>query len=198
MIKKTIAVDIDDVLSKTAKGFTHFSNQTWGSNLTELDFSEDLQTMWGVDETTAIERLHTFFESDLALTYERDEDSEACLRLLAGRFTLIAVTSRNSMIKEKTSTWLDKHYPNVFEAVYHAGIYDNLGEGLAIHVTKADTYKRLEADIVIDDHLKHCIGAAELGIKAILFGDYPWNQADTLPEGIVRCANWPAVVEYLS
>ena len=51
----------------------------------------------------------------------------------------------------------------------------------------------LGADILIDDHIAHAEDVAAAGLKAIVFGDYPWNQKEMLPEGMVRCADWTSV-----
>ena len=47
-------------------------------------------------------------------------------------------------------------------------------------------------DVLIDDNLEQCIAWAATGHKAILF-DQPWNQAEELPAGVVRCKGWNAV-----
>ena len=49
LVKKTIAVDIDDVLAFSAIEFIRFSNQRWGTNLTIEDYNEDWTTMWGIE-----------------------------------------------------------------------------------------------------------------------------------------------------
>lgn len=35
------------------------------------------------------------------------------------------------------------------------------------------------------------------GIRTLLFGDYPWNQAETLPPNVVRVTNWDEVCRVL-
>ena len=53
------------------------------------------------------------------------------------------------------------------------------------------------ASYLIDDSFGHCELAAEVGIKAILFGNYGWNRQQTLIDGIVRCKDWDAVSKIL-
>jgi hypothetical protein len=48
----------------------------------------------------------------------------------------------------------------------------------------------------IDDQPKHCVAAADIGIKALLFGEYSWNRTDTLPVGVARVKDWVAVLQY--
>ena len=65
-----------------------------------------------------------------------------------------------------------------------------------MHRTKAELCQKLGVDCLIDDQLKHCIGVAELGMEAILFGDYGWNQSEALPTGVRRVVSWKGVEEY--
>ena len=65
-------------------------------------------------------------------------------------------------------------------------------------LTKAEVCKEIGAVALIDDSLKHLLQCSEVGIEGILFGDYPWNQTDSLPENITRCTNWLEVLEHLN
>jgi hypothetical protein len=56
--------------------------------------------------------------------------------------------------------------------------------------------KDVGAAYLIDDQLKHCLAAHDMGVQALLFGNYAWNQASDLPDGIVRCAGWADVADY--
>jgi uncharacterized HAD superfamily protein len=33
-------------------------------------------------------------------------------------------------------------------------------------------------------------------MSGVLFGNYPWNQVDKLPDNVVRVNNWQEVLEY--
>ncbi|HVX57219.1 MAG TPA: hypothetical protein VHA37_05800, partial [Candidatus Saccharimonadales bacterium] len=61
---------------------------------------------------------------------------------------------------------------------------------------KAAVCREVGAVALIDDSLGHVQTCAEQGIDGVLFGDYPWNQAEELPAGVTRCADWAAVLEY--
>lgn len=196
LMKQIIAVDIDDVLSFTARGFTEFSNQTWGTRLEPHDFNEDFLTMWQVGYEVGIERLQQFLESDLALRYEHDQSAHPVLTRLSKSFEIIAVTSRSQPLRQMTEVWLDERYPNIFRALYFSGIYDQDKSKKAHLVSKEAIYLKISPEYVIDDHLKHCKAAASLGIKTVLFGNYVWNQADSLPDGVTRCNDWAAVGDY--
>ncbi|MGF7228536.1 MAG: 5' nucleotidase, NT5C type [Candidatus Saccharibacteria bacterium] len=193
--KQIIAFDIDDVLAKTAEGFTTYSNAQWGTTLLPSDFSEDWINMWQVAPEEMLRRSKIFHGSDVVLHYEPNFGAVAVLDKLRTTYDLRLATSRQHGHKEYTSTWIDAHFPEMFNDIHYSGIFDD--DSLSAHKrTKADLLEEIGATYLIDDQLKHCIAAAERGIKAVLFGDYTWNQADVLPPGVHRCATWKEVAEY--
>jgi hypothetical protein len=194
---KTIAVDIDDVLSMSAQAFTSFSNETWGTTLEEADFTEDLGSMWGVDHKEVVKRLKTYFASDAIQRSLPIEGAEPALRELARWYKLVAVTSRIEQIMPMTQEWVGHNFAGIPLEVYSAGIWDKLDEGARMR-TKSEVCVRLRADYLIDDQLKHCIAVSECGIEAVLFGNYAWNQAGLLPGGVKRAEDWQAVLEYFT
>jgi uncharacterized HAD superfamily protein len=119
------------------------------------------------------------------------------LQRLARSYNLVVVTSRRSLIRPETDRWLERYFPGIFQGIHYAGIYDSDDH---IHnklkQTKAELCRELGVDYLIDDQLKHCVAAAEIGIKVLLFGDYNWNKADQLPDGIVRVKDWDEVERY--
>lgn len=192
---KIIAWDIDDVCADNASGFAAFCNKTWGLNMTADDFSEDWCAMWGVDIDEVNRRSHIFHTSDAALNYTPHEGAYDILKALSAENENHVVTSRRELLRAHTQQWIDRHFPDVFSGVHYSGIFDTFQYGDHLK-TKADVLVEIKADYLVDDQLKHCIAAAEQGISAILFGDYKWNQADSLPELVTRCKNWHEVGEY--
>lgn len=194
--KPIIAVDVDDVLAASVSGWVAYSNAKWGTNLTPEDYHEDWITLWGVDHETGVERARVVHESGLIGQFEHDDKALPVLKKLARRYSLVVVTSRVSAVQADTLEWLDKHYKGLFDGVFLAGLYEKMG-GDAHLLTKAETLQSIGAQYVIDDQPKHCFGAAAVGIKALLFGDYAWSRNLTeLPEGVTRARDWAAVGEY--
>lgn len=197
MAKPIIAVDIDDVLSASAEEFVRFSNSRFGTKLSIHDYHDDWLQVWRVDLPEALRRRDEYFRLSDRELYTIKPDAQASLWLLAKRFRLIVVTSRVSVLEASTQRWLDRHFPGLFETVHFSGIYDGKrGNINRVSWTKTELLKRLGAEYLIDDQYKHCAGAADAGIKGVLFGDYAWNRADTLPPGVTRCNDWAAVMEY--
>lgn len=198
MSKPIIAVDIDDVLSDTAEGFIAFSNDHFGLNLTINDYSEHWAELWKVDIAELDKHAEALDNSGTFESYSHKEHAKQVLLALKSDYELRALTSRRRKLESLTRDWLDEHFTGVFDDVQFAGIFDGPRHTEMLKRTKADLFASNKVAYVIDDQLKHCLAAAALGIETILFGDYPWNQADELPSLITRCHDWLAVAAYFA
>ena len=195
--KKTIAVDIDDVLALNAQAFVEFSNKRWGTNLKPEDYTEHWAELWGIDSNDheEVEKRALEFLNAGTSKYEHLPEAKEILGRLAERYTLVILTSRRVSLAKDTSDWIDKYFPGIFSDVHFAGIWDKVVDD-RIHMSKGQVAKEIGADYLIDDQLKHCLAAAEAGVEVIVFGDYKWNQMDRLPRGVSRAKNWQEVLEY--
>lgn len=199
MSRPIIAIDIDDVLADNAAGFVAFSNKQWGTALTIDDYDEHWAKVWQTDWGETLRRRDVFIGSGVQNDYRHVDGAKSVLRQLSKRFDLYVVTARMIHTKDDTQAWIHKHYPGIFtdETIHFAGLWDN--PDINTHKkTKADVLKQLGVKYLIDDQKKHCFGAAEQGITAVLFGDYKWNQSSGLPEGVVRCHTWEEVEEFFA
>ncbi len=194
---KTIAVDIDDVLAASAQHFVDFSNQHWGHSFTLSDYDEHWQRMWGLerDFTQARARADFYHAAKPYTQLHGVNGANASLKRLSRDFRLVVATSRLKKNADETHAWLDTHYGGIFSDVHFAGIWDVVDDTTPF-ATKADLCRRIGADYLIDDQPKHCIGIAEDGKEALLFGGYQWNQAATLPKSVTRTPDWQAVEAY--
>ena len=176
-----IAIDIDDVLAENAIGFVAFSNERWGTRLRVDDYSEHWSEMWHVDSEEAERRAHVFHDSSAIRGYAHIGGAEEVLRNM-------------SQVQSDTLLWIEEHFPGIFasSAVYFSGLWDIVHEG-SHKLTKTELITQINADVLIDDQLKHCLAVSETGRNAILFGDYTWNRADSLPDRVVRCHSWSEV-----
>ena len=198
MSRPVIAVDIDDVLSASAEGFAAYSNKRWGLNITPDDYLEDWATVWGVPHDIAEERAKEIHRVGVIAKYRCFGEAKPILADLKQRYDLQAVTSRRIVIKPETDVWLEKHFPGIFSKTIYAGFWDEIGPDFnkRLSATKAEICRSIGARYLIDDQIKHCEGAAEHGIEAILFGDYSWNRGKEISPGIIRASNWGAIQEH--
>lgn len=200
-MKKTIAVDIDDVLSASAEAFIAFSNKQWGHTLSVDDYLEEWAVVWQVDLDEAARRsdlIHTYGDTLIA-SHRVYDDAYSVLKRLRDRFNLIIVTSRRKVMQSATEKWIDQYFPDIFSAIHYAGIWDSekhISE--MVKATKADLCLELGADYLIDDQPKHCIAAAHAGIPSILFGDFKWNRYDIVSTGVTRIHSWKEVERYFN
>jgi uncharacterized HAD superfamily protein len=193
--KQIIAVDIDDVLSLHAEAFIAYSNMTYHTQFKVEDYDEHWADMWDVSFQELENRVRAYHESGAMEKYQPRTDAILVLKKLSKDYVLIVITSRKSEIMGITASWLTKYYPNIFESIHHAGMWDIVDDS-SITATKAKLCQQLGASYIIDDQLKHCVDSAQLGIHAILFGDYQWNQTEFLPKNVTRCSNWTEVKNY--
>lgn len=200
MKKPIIAVDVDDVLSRTSLGFAEFSNRTWGCNLTADDFDEDWEKVWGVPIDIVMERADLFHTEEVFGSFEPIPEAYPVLLGLKERHDLVIATSRRRKVERISRYWVDMHYAGIFSGVFFSGIFDDRAGSheTILKRTKNDVLLEIGADYLIDDQLKHCIAAEEHDIEALLFGNYRWNQATALPPHVTRCVDWAAVEEYFA
>lgn len=193
MTRKTIAIDIDDVLATSVQGFVEFSNQYWGTNLSIDDYNERWSEMWKVSHEEEVRRAGIIYRSGLVRRFGAVDDAFGVLKQLREKYKLVITTSRASQTKSDTLAWIDLHFPNIFSEVHLAGFYDELNEDSHMH-TKAELCRSIGADYLVDDHPKHCFAAAEVGIPSLLFGEYSWSRnLGVLPKGVTRVTNWQEV-----
>lgn len=194
-MKQTIAVDIDDVLAANAPAFVACGNRHWGTNLTIEDYDEHWGKMWQLDETALREFADSYHASGEIGKYKHDQAALPVLRELRKTYRLVITTSRRMLVHDETLSWIDQNFPGIFEDIRFAGFYDDAND-FRHTATKAELARELGASYIIDDQLKHCIAAAEAGLQALLFGDYPWNRSASLPENVIRVSDWESVGSY--
>ncbi|MBI2589195.1 HAD hydrolase-like protein [Candidatus Saccharibacteria bacterium] len=198
-MKKTIAIDIDDVLAASADGFLKFSNKRWGTNLRSDDYTEHWAEMWGIDFDEVKKRRQIMHGEKLFTKYRLFDEAKPILKQLAKSYRLVVVSSRSSHVQADTLEWINQEFPAVFTEIHFAKMWDmeNISVLERLKMTKTELCQEVGADYLIDDQLKHCSAAARAGIKTILFGDYKWNQMEgPLPKNITRTKDWPEVLAY--
>lgn len=192
---KTIAVDIDDVLAFSAEGFVEFSNERWGTHLKVTDYHEHWAAMWQVSIEEVQKRTHEWYNESLVRTYAPKDRAKEVLTELVKHYKLVVATARAIDLQKDTIDWVNSHYEGIFSEIHHAGIWDSITMA-GYQATKTELCKKINADYLVDDQLKHCLAANEAGIKTILFGDYTWNKDQNLPKTIYRAKNWDEVGSY--
>lgn len=193
MSKPTIAVDIDEVLVPHSEHLINWYNQEYGTNLGLEDNHSPDPEVWGVKtKEEAIKRVQRYFSHPRWTEAQPLDESVAALRKLDQKYNLIVVTSRDTILEKVTRNWINQHFKEIFKAAHFVAEYNLEGKSRS----KAAVCLSVGADYLIDDRLDIVKEASRVEISCILFGDYPWNQAEKLPSGVVRVKNWQEVLEY--
>lgn len=192
MKKPILAVDIDEVLFPfNAELLRHWNEQDGTSHTIEQMVDLDLR-FWGLSDAEAIERVHEFSRRDHLHIAPIAEAKEA-LEQLAGQYRVAIVTSRDPEFEAGTRAWLEYHIPKLYDEIILTG---NRYSGRPYR-SKVGVCREIGAKLLVDDQLHYAVEAAKGGLPVILFGEYPWNRAEQLPEGAVRMKDWPAIEDYL-
>jgi 5'(3')-deoxyribonucleotidase len=200
MSKKTIAVDIDDVVADTTEALRLAVNDVLPDDLKiaseeyRIDggywgYYEEVWARNKVDHLISFDTLH----DEMAENQDHVkliEGAKTALQKLCKRYKLVAVTSRNVKWVDATHDWVEKYLSEVFEEIVFVHHDSNDGR------TKGDACIEIGADWLIDDNPEHCLSAQKSGTKPILFGEYGWSRATDYRDSFVRCKNWQVVMEF--
>jgi len=191
--KETIAVDIDDVLVPHVRDLLAWHNREYGTDMTPDLYRSRNPKDWGAETIKeAIQRVQKFFDTPDFLEAEPIAEAAQALKKLNGRYDLVVVTARDTIIEKATRRWLDTHFPSLFKEIRFTARLSIEKVGGA----KSTIALALNAKYLIDDALENALDASAAGIRVLLFGIYPWNEADTLPDGVIRVKDWQEVLEY--
>lgn len=194
---KTIAIDIDNVLAESAASFVKQSNELFQESITLADYSENWSQMWGVSNEEAERRGVVLRDNQIQKYYSALPGANNAINHLSNTYKIVLVTSRRKQAEQLTRDWLDQNFDYSFQEIIFANFWDDITKSAEAHrLHKGELYREIEADFVIDDHLKHCLAATEQGAQAILFGNYPWNESPEPVAGVKRCSNWDQVLDY--
>lgn len=191
MSKEVVAVDLDDVVVETAQNVIDHYNRTYGTDVTmESYYDPDYPRVWSTPDTeTAVRRVNSYMETEEYHSLLPIEEAVSTLRGLDEKYELHIVTGRPDFVEEAILRWIKQHFPDLYETVVFTNFFDTGGKKRH----KGDICLELGASYLIDDHLEHAFSAAKNGIQVLLFGSYPWNRADHLPENVRRVADWQEV-----
>lgn len=196
MVKKTIAIDIDDVLADSTEALRNDVNLMYGLNLTrehylvEDTYSRYYEKVW---ERNNVGHLVSFDDLRGQMIADQSHikpihNAIQATKKLATSFNLVTVTSRSRAWMPETRRWLN----NNFKGVFSDSIFVHHDDGDTR--TKGDVCVEIGAEWLIDDNPDHCQSALAKDVKAILFGNYGWSRT-TGENRMTRANNWKQVLE---
>lgn len=195
MPKKTIAIDIDDVIAASTEALRLAVNARHGASLEPHHYKVS-DEYWGyyerVWESHGLAVDFDDLHEDMAVDQSHVPllpGASFAIGELSKLFNLVLVTARDSAWEESTLQWLKMHFGDVFTSLHFAGRARD-----AKARSKGELCKEVGAFLLIDDNPGHCRSAIEHGLEAVLFGEYGWH---VNTDGIKNCKDWPELVEYL-
>lgn len=189
MARKVIGVDFDDVLLHCFKHLVEFHNETYGTAHKLEEFTSYQPTkLWNCDYAEVMRRVKKYHESEHAKHVEPVEGAIEAMKKLSEKYDLVIVTMRPPETEPVTRLLLEQ-FPPVFEHVHFIGSW----EGIPGAKNKADVCKEIGASLFIDDSLHNAEIISKVGIPVLLF-DTNWNQAETLPDGVLRVYSWEEIL----
>lgn len=197
--KKTIAIDIDDVIADSTESLRRLVNERWAVNLTKEDYRipgayrKYYEKVW---EQHGIADKINFADLEAEMVLDQShvpimEGADVAVRELMQKHKVIFITARHASWDKATRVWLK-------QLLEHDNVDIHFSEGIrnTNAQTKGQLCKRFGAEWLIDDNPSHCRTALEEGVNTILFGDYGWHINE--PDGVVRCKTWREVMGYFA
>jgi 5'(3')-deoxyribonucleotidase len=187
MKRLVIAVDCDDVLVATTPYFIAAYNTKFGTNITLENAHNGNEELWQATAELQVQRLDELTLTKEYLEIAPGSEEISVLKELSKVHSLHLVTARKPEELQRTQYMIDRNLPGVFTSIDLVGWAGSKGE----------VCRRIGADVLIDDSARHLHDAIEhQGLSkggAILFGKYPWNEADSSHESLTHCYDWAGV-----
>ena len=208
--KKTIAIDVDDVLFAHTDALCLYHNKLHGTSLKVSDFfSYEFWQVWGGSREECQAKMESFYESAEFLNTKPIRGSQEAIDVLSSKFNLYVVTSRSHTLKDQTLQWIHTYFPGKFEQVLFGNHYGKTGE----RKTKSAMCMEIQAVALVDDSLHYALDVTAHGVHCVLFdldSTYSWSnhanysknyqkevREDDHKHVITRVSDWPQVVKTL-
>jgi hypothetical protein len=159
---------------------TKWHNRVYNTSLGVQDFhSYDFNEVMGGTTADIQVKMSEFFDSDEFQDMPVVPGSVTALREMEAKhphsLSFVVVTSRQHVVEEITRSWLQRHFPDLFQSVVFGNHYGLTG----IKKNKSELCQELGAALLIDDSLRYAHDCAAHNIHCALFTNnetYPWNQ----------------------
>ncbi len=192
--KEKIATDIDEVLFPLVEEFVQWHNREYGTSLTVEDFrSYEFEEALGLPIPEVVHRIKLFLDQEHGhLHVEPIYEAKEAITEMSKDFDFVAITARHPSFKISTIAYAEHHFGDIIADLHFLGHKETVD----IVIPKAEVCRRLGASTLIDDSLGHVEKCDDVGVQGILFGEYPWNRHEYIPDSVIVCPSWQEVLEY--
>ena len=186
----TIATDIDEVLIYLLDPFVKNYNSIHQTNFKREDFfTYNWWEVLGISKQRSIEEYQKFMENPASDDLPLIQGSLEGVRALAEVFSINAVTFRAKEVETKTNLQISQ-----FSGYLNQIVFGSTSLVSWTPNSKGKITKSLDSKLIIEDSLSAAYDCLNHGIPSVLL-DYPWNQDDNLPEGILRVKTWDEILD---
>ncbi len=190
-----VAIDVDEVLTRTNDYFLREFNEEHGTEFKREDIT-DYNYLWvekeGFNRDYVFGKLVEYVRNDLD-SYDIGSDIVDVLSNLKNLgHELFILTSRDDLVKERTIEWLEKSFGK--------GFFDEMvftGDAISKTICKSEVCKIHEFDVLIEDAPHYCQEVSKAGVKVLMM-DCPWNRDVKESENLIRVNNWKEVFDFLN
>lgn len=190
-----IGVDIDDVLADFSNTFIDYIQKKHQIRVRKHNLCYfEWYKAWGKTEEEAVAMIYEFLHSREFLSIKPKPGAKEVLwklKKLGHRF--IAITGRPATVDKKTKSWLNKHFPKIFDDYYCTDFHIVKGG----KQTKGTICAQLGVDLLIDDYAGYARECVRKKIDVLLFKS-PWNHNAKLIKGMTRVNNWEEVFQVIN
>ena len=186
-----IAIDIDDVIVEFVRGYLEFYNKIHDTRFKiEEMYSYNLEYPLNTTEEKVIEIMFEFFETSAFDNLEFVEGVGELVSELSKNHEVFFITARSPRIKEKTRSFLEKHFPDISMNILHSGDY--YGE----RKTKAEICLDQGIKFLMEDNKIYALDCAKKGVKVFLL-EKPWNKNHEEHPNIIKISHLKEVLEQI-
>ena len=197
MTRKTIALDIDEVLFPFLPDMNKYINSIFGTSFNLEDyFVYVFEDIWGGTKEDTARLINKFSKTESYKKIKPINGAQRGIEKLSKENDLIAISNRPIKIKEETEEQLKLFFPGKFKKVFCLGGEKHYSTA---PIPKVNICKQEGASIIIEDGFRNALECAKAGIPAFLF-DYPWNKNKTVnQERITRiyAPHWRNLIKHL-
>jgi uncharacterized HAD superfamily protein len=192
MNKIKIGIDIDEVVAEFMKKYFEFHNK---KNNTSLVL-ENLRNyhLWecGIHNSKeeSIKDVLEFQNSADFDDIELIDGAKEGINFLSENYEIFFITSRPSILKEKTEIFFRNNFPNNnFQFIFSGEIYGGK--------SKSDICEDLGVQFMIEDNAEYALSCAKNQIKTFLL-EKPWNKNYENHNNLIKVQNWNEILEKLN
>jgi hypothetical protein len=189
-----IAVDMDHVLFPFNDALSRHVRNEYGLDVPPEAFtSMSFNIPMGITHQEGVVVIGDFIGSGDYMDVSPIEGAVEAIARLAITNRLYVSTSRSPSFKDITADYVDRYFENKFETVIASGNEEDGGP----YVSKLRVAVDRGADGIIDDSVSTTTAFAQAGLRAIRYGQYPWQEqaADERHPNLHRLSNWQELLD---